>query len=334
VTPRNLNVSQCVAEAIQLEMRRDERVLVLGEDVAAMGGTFGATRNLLREFGEWRVRDTPIAEMTFTGMAVGLAMAGYRPVVEIMFVDFIGVCLEQIYNGAAKIPFMSGGTVEMPIVVKTAGGNIGSAAQHSQCLWGTLAHLPGMRVVVPSNPYDAKGLMATAVRSDDPVIYIEHKDLLLRRAGDFSHGTDVPADPYTIPLGRANVVRPGADITLVTIGASVAHALAAAEELAPAGLDVEIIDLRTLVPLDIDAVVGSVARTRRLLVVDEDYMSYGMSAEVLARVVEHLGPQAIERLERLALADVPVPAALSLEQAVMPGPESIASSLLGIAERF
>ncbi|MGN6300133.1 MAG: alpha-ketoacid dehydrogenase subunit beta [Angustibacter sp.] len=328
---RSINVSQSVAEGIRLEMDRDERVLVLGEDVGRGGGVFGSTRGLQRAFGERRVRDTPISEMAFTGMGVGLAMEGYRPVIEIMFVDFIGVCLEQVYNAAAKIPYMTGGAVRMPLVFKTAGGCIGSAAQHSQCLWGTFAHLPGLKVVAPSSPYDSKGLMAAAIESDDPVVFIEHKGLLLRKTAEFTHGADVPKERYTVPLGRASVVRPGTDLTIVTLSQSVCDALDAAETLAAEGVDVEVVDLRSVVPLDMDTVCDSVGRTRRLLVVDEDYLGFGLSGEVITRVLERLGPQALQQVARHGLPDVPVPAALTLEQAVVPRAGSIAQAVRDMA---
>jgi pyruvate dehydrogenase E1 component beta subunit len=328
---RNLNVSQAIAEAIGLEMERDQRILVLGEDVGRLGGVFGATRGLQRRFGDRRVRDTPISELGFTGMAVGLALAGYRPLVELMFVDFIGVNLEQVYNAMAKNHYMSGGAVKMPIVLKTAGGCIGSAAQHSQTLWGLFAHLPGMLVVAPSSPYDAKGLMASALESDDPVVYIEHKALLLVRSGDFEHGAEVPEGRYTVELGRAATLRPGGDITVATLSGTVRAALAAAHELAGEGVDVEVIDLRTVVPLDVESVAKSVARTKRLLVVDEDYLSFGLSAELVVRVVELLGPSALERVGRHAVPDVPIPAAITLEQAVVPNPDSVAAAIRALA---
>ncbi len=324
---RNVNASQCVAEAIRQEMEADDRIVVLGEDVGLQGGVFGATRGLQRDFGRERVRDTPISEMAFTGMAAGLAMEGYRPIVEMMFVDFIGVCLEQVYNAIGKIPYMSGGRVKMPIVVKTAGGCIGSAAQHSQTLWGLFGHLPGLRVVVPSCPYDYKGLMAAAIRSDDPVVFIEHKALLLRRAGDFRHGQQVPKERYAADLHRAAVVREGADLTLVTLGASVTEALSATEQ---SGVDVEVIDLRTVVPLDAHTVGRSVAKTGRLLVVDEDYASFGLTGEVLTRTVEILGAGTIRAFARHALPDVPVPAARSLEQAVVPNAQSIGDAIRSV----
>jgi acetoin:2,6-dichlorophenolindophenol oxidoreductase subunit beta len=320
-TIRNLSISQTVAEAIGIEMERDNKILVMGEDVGKIGGVFGATRTLQKRFGDKRVRDMPISEMAFTGMGVGLAMAGYRPLVEIMFVDFIGVCLEQVMNAMSKIPYMSGGNVKIPMVIKTAGGCIGSAAQHSQCLWGLFAHLPGMYVVVPSNPYDYKGLMASSLESDNPVIYIEHKALLLKKAETFLNGAHVPEERYTLPLGKANIVQQGSDLTLVTLSASVEYALEATQQLK--NTSVEIIDLRSVVPLDIDTIAKSVAKTGRLLVVDEDYLSFGLSGEIVTRTIEKLGPSALKQVMRHAVPDVPIPAARTLEEAVVPNVASI-----------
>jgi len=328
---RKINASQAVAEALAQEMVRDERVILIGEDVGRSGGVFGSSRQLLERFGSMRVRDTPISEMSFTGMGVGLAMAGFRPVVEIMFVDFIGVCLEQIYNAMAKIPYMSGGRVKMPMVIKTAGGNIGSAAQHSQCLWATLAHLPGMHVVAPSSLRDHKGLMAAAIRSDNPVIFIEHKGLLLKKAKEFLTGSDVPEEAFVTPIGKAAIARHGTDITLVTLSATVEYAMGAAAEVEGQGIDVEVIDLRSIVPLDMETVAKSVARTGRLLVVDEDYLSFGLSAEIIARLLETLGGSSLRQVRRHAVADVPIPAALSLEQAIVPSAASIVQILRQMA---
>jgi acetoin:2,6-dichlorophenolindophenol oxidoreductase subunit beta len=330
---RNRNVSQYIAEAIGLEMELDRRIVVLGEDVGVMGGVFGSTRGLQQRFGADRVRDTPIAEMTFTGMGVGLAMAGYKPLIEVMFVDFIGVCLEQVYNAVAKNHYMSGGTVPMPVTIKTAGGILGAAAQHSQCLWALFAHLPGMRVVVPSSPYDFKGLMASALSSPDPVIYIEHKSLLVRKAEDFHHGAEVPEERYTIPLGHAATIRHGHDVTIATLGFTVTSALEAADSLAEAGIEAEVIDLRTVVPLDSSHVAKSAARTGRLLVVDEDYLSFGLTGELITRVFEELGPGDAPVIARHAVPDVPIPAALTLEKAVIPSADSIASAVRELIER-
>lgn len=321
-----------IAEAIGLEMERDPTILAIGEDIGKAGGVFGATRGLQERFGKDRVVDAPIAEMGFAGMGVGLAQAGMRPLIEIMFVDFIGVCLEQVYNAAAKIHYMSGGRQKMPIVFKTAGGAIGSAAQHSQCLWGLFAHLPGLKVVAPCSPYDHKGLMAAALRSDDPVVFIEHKKLLLMKGSDFRHNPDVPSEAYTVPIGLANVVRTGSDITLATLSATVEHALEAAEILQLENVSVEVVDLRSVVPLDSDTVARSAERTGRLLVVDEDYLSFGLSAELSIRVLETLGHGSLRQVERLAVPDVPIPAALSLERAVVPGTAMIVERLRQMAK--
>lgn len=323
----NRTVPSVIAAAIGHEMAADPTVLLLGEDVGRLGGVFGATKGLQERFGAERVFDTPIAEMAFAGMGVGLAMSGFRPIVEIMFVDFVGVCLEQIFNAAAKIPLMSGGRQKMPIVFKTAGGCIGSAAQHSQCLWGLFAHLPGLKVVTPCSPRDHAGLMASAIQSDDPVMFIEHKALLLRKLKDFRHNPDFLDSRFAIPLGRAEIVRPGRDVTLATLSAGVEYALDAAEMVASDGIDAEVIDLRTVVPLDVDTVAASAARTERLLVVDEDYLSFGLSAELAMRVLEKLGPSALRQASRLAVPDIAIPAALSLEQEVVPGPTAIAACL-------
>jgi pyruvate dehydrogenase E1 component beta subunit len=321
----NANVSELIAATLHAEMARDERTVLLGEDVGYSGGTFGASRRLFRDYGEWRVRDTPISEMGFTGMAVGLAMSGWRPIVEVMFIDFIGVCLEQVYNAIAKNRYMSGGSVAMPITIRAAGGSIGVAAQHSQALWGMLAHLPGLKVVAPSNPYDYKGLLASSVESDDPVIFIEHKDAYLRRISEFPLGAVVPDERFTVPLGEAAIVREGSDITIATLSTMVERSLAAAETLAGEGIQAEVIDLRSVVPLDHATVVTSVERTARLLVVDEDYRSFGLSGELVARTVEALGPRC-RAVRRLAVPDVPIPAAKVLEEAVIPSVASIAST--------
>jgi pyruvate/2-oxoglutarate/acetoin dehydrogenase E1 component len=322
---RNLNLSQCISEALHLEMEGDPKVVVIGEDVGAQGGVFGATRGLQKKFGAARVIDTPISESAITGMGVGLALEGFRPVLEIMFVDFIGVCLDQVYNAIAKNHYMSGGRVRMPIVIKTAGGCIGSGAQHSQCLWGLFAHLPGLKVVAPSNPYDAKGLLASAVECDDPVVFIEHKALLLKRAEDFSFGSEVPEARYTIPIGESKVVREGSDLTLVTLSGTVAPSVLVAEFVAQQGISVEVIDLRSVVPLDMARIEESVRKTGRILVVDEDYLSFGLSGEIIARLTES-GVQ-LKAVRRLAVPDVPIPGAVTLERAVVPNESSISAAI-------
>lgn len=314
----NINVSRLIAETMAEQMRQDAHVLLMGEDVGSSGGTFGASRGLQREFGDWRVRDTPISEMGFVGMGVGMAMSGLRPIVEIMFVDFIGVCLDPIVNAAAKNRYMSGGSVGVPITFRAAAGCIGVAAQHSQCLWGTLAHIPGIRVVAPSNPADYRQMLGAAIRSDDPVFVLEHKDVYLRKCASFAFGTDVTGEIRDDALIGARIVRPGSDVTLVTLSTMVERAVEAAAELDAHGVSAEIVDLRSVVPLDTQTVCESVSRTGRLLVIDEDYRSFGLSAELILRVFEEIGPHRVTSFGRLATADAPIPAALTLEDVVIP----------------
>jgi len=304
-------------------MERDETIVVIGEDVGKMGGVFGASRGLMTRFGDKRVRDMPISEMAFTGMGVGLCMAGYRPLVEIMFVDFIGACFEQILNAMSKIPYMSGGNTKMPMVLKTAAGCIGSAAQHSQCLWGTLAHLPGIHVVAPSNPYDYKGLMASALESDNPVVFIEHKSQLHQKSQTFFNNRPVPDERYTVPIGKAAVSRVGSDLTIVAPSAHAEHSLAASEVLSNENIDAEVVDLRSIVPLDIETLTKSVAKTGRLLVVDEDYRSFGLSGEIVTQVFETLGPSGLKQFFRHTMPNIPLPASRPLEEAVIPNTDSI-----------
>ena len=329
---RNLNGSEAIAEAIYQEMDRDDNILLLGEDVGKCGGVFGSSRNCLDKFGKDRVRDMPISEMTFTGMGVGLSMSGFKPIIEIMFADFLGVCLEQIYNAIGKIHYMSGGNVKMPVVIKTAAGNIGSAAQHSQCLWATLAHLPGLKIVAPASLHDHKGLMASSIRSEDPVIVFEHKELLLKRAKSFISNPFVPKNRYTVPIGKAIKLKSGSDITLVTLSYSVELALGAAIELEKEGISVEVIDLRSIVPLDMETVLESVSKTQRLLVVDEDYLSFGLTGEIITRVIENIGPNSLKQIKRHAVPDVPIPAARSIEEVIMPSQKSIERILIEMSK--
>lgn len=321
-----LTMSRAMVDAIALEMERDPEVVYLGEDVGAYGGIFGSTTGLLERFGPTRVIDTPISETAFIGLGIGAAVEGMRPIVELMFTDFMGVCLDQIYNHMAKIHFESGGNVRVPMVLTTAaGGGYSDGAQHSQCLWGTFAHLPGMKVVAPSDPADAKGLMASAVQDDNPVVYVFHKGAmgLAWMARNPRAVDDVPDGPYTVPIGKARVARAGTDVTVVTISLSVHHALDVADRLADEGIDVEVLDLRSLVPLDRAAILASVGRTGRLVVVDEDYLSFGMSGEVVATVAEHDPGLLRAPPRRVAVPDVPIPYSRPLEQAVLPRHERI-----------
>src|SRR5256886_1320664 len=259
-----LTTAKAMVEAIELEMERDPSVFYLGEDVGPYGGIFSSTTGLQEKFGASRVIDTPISETAFIGLAIGAAVEGMRPIAELMFADFMGVCLDQIYNHMAKIHFESGGNVKVPMVLTTAvGGGYSDAAQHSQCLWGTFAHLPGMKVVVPSNPADAKGLMISAIRDDNPVVYVFHKGIMglpwmAKNPRSIAH---VPEEPYETPIGKATVAREGTDATVVTLSLSLHHALDVADKMAKQdGVDLDVLDLPSLVPLDTETVLCSVAR--------------------------------------------------------------------------
>lgn len=327
---RKLPMYKAISEAIAQEMERDENVFVMGEDIGAYGGIFGATSGLLEKFGSERVRDTPISESAFIGAALGAASKGMRPIVELMFVDFFGVAMDQIYNHIAKAHYMSGGQVKMPIVITTAiGGGYSDAAQHSQCLYGLFAHVPGLKIVIPSNSYDAKGLMISAIRDDNPVMYFFHKGLmgLGWMPSPEEEAVEVPEEPYTVPIGEAKVVREGDDVTIATVSRMVYEALWAAEELEKAGINAEVLDLRTLVPIDRKTLINSVKKTGRLLVVDEDYMSYGMSGEVITSVVEKVGNELKALPRRIAYPDVPVPYSRVLEKFVLPDKEKIIAAV-------
>jgi len=327
---RIMTVSRAISEAIAGEMRTDPSVFVMGEDVGAYGGIFGATGGLLAEFGEERVRDTPISETGFIGAGVGAAMAGMRPIVELMFVDFFGVCMDAIYNLAAKNVYFSGGNCKVPMVIMTAtGGGYCDAGQHSQTLHATFAHLPGLKVVAPSNAYDAKGLMTAAIRDDSPVMFMFHKGLqgLAWMASPEGAATELPEESYTLPFGQANIVRPGKDVTIVAISMMVHHALDAARALEKEGIDAEVIDLRTLVPLDRKTVIQSVKKTGRLIVVDEDYKSFGLTAEIITSVVEENPSYLKTAPRRLAVPDVPIPYSRPMEQFVLPDAAKIATAV-------
>ena len=330
MTERKLTTQKAIAEAIAQEMERDERVFALGEDIGVYGGIFGATEGLLDTFGPERIMDTPISETGFIGAAIGAATNGLRPIAELMFVDFFGVCMDQIYNNMAKIHYFSGGNVKVPMVLMTAaGGGYSDAGQHSQTLWGTFAHLPGMKVVVPSNPYDAKGLMISAIRDDNPVLYIFHKGVLgLGWMTNNPRATGhVPENPYTVPIGKAAVAREGTDVTVATISLSVHRALDAAEQLEKDGISAEVLDLRSLVPLDREAILNSIRKTHRLLVVDEDYKSFGMTGEVITTAVEGAFDYLDAPPARIAIPDVPIPYSRVLEQFVLPDADKIVAGV-------
>lgn len=334
MTDRKLTTQKAIAEAIAQEMDNDDSVLVMGEDIGVYGGIFGATEGLLDRFGSDRVIDTPISETGFIGAAIGMAINGLRPIAELMFVDFFGVCFDQIYNNMAKIHYFSGGNVKIPMVLTTAvGGGYSDAGQHSQTLWGTFAHMPGMKVVIPSNPYDAKGLMVAAIRDDNPVVYMFHKGIL--GLGWMTHNpratATVPEERYEVPIGKANVIREGSDVTVVAVSRDVHKALDAAETLADKGISTEVLDLRTLVPLDREAILASVQKTHRLVVVDEDYHSFGMSGEVISTVVEGAFDYLDAPPVRVTTPDIIIPYSRPLEQFALPSAEKIVTAVEQLA---
>ena len=315
---REITYAEAIREALRQEMRRDERVFLIGEDIGIYGGAFGVTYGLLEEFGEERVRDTPISEQTIAGAAIGAALIGMRPVAEIMFMDFVTLAMEQIVNQAAKLRFMFGGKAKVPMVLRTpAGSGTGAAAQHSQSLEAWFVHVPGLKVVMPSTPYDAKGLLISAIRDDNPVIFVEHK-LLYKTKGP------VPEEEYTIPLGVADVKREGSDVTIVATSIMVRRALAAAEKLAQEGIEAEVIDPRTLKPLDTETIISSVMKTGRALIVHEAPKTCGFGAEVSARITEGEAFFYLDApVRRLAGMDVPIPYNPKLERGVVPQEEDI-----------
>jgi pyruvate/2-oxoglutarate/acetoin dehydrogenase E1 component len=319
---RVLTYAEALNEALREEMRRDARVFVMGEDVAVWGGggVFGVTRGLVEEFGAERVRDTPISEEAIAALAVGAAMAGARPVAEFMYADFLTLAMEPIVNQAAKIRYMFGGKARVPAVFRAQeGAGRGNAAQHSQSLEAWFCHIPGLKVVTPSTPADAKGLLISAIRDDNPVVFLEHK-LLYNTKGP------VPAGEHTVPLGVAERKREGRHLTVVGVHTMVLKALEAAERLAAEGIELEVIDPRTLVPFDLETVVASVRKTGRLIVTHEAYERCGIGAEIIAEVVA----QAFDALDappvRLCGANVPVPYAGTLEMAALPQVDTIVAA--------
>lgn len=326
-------IAFAVAEAIDQEMSGNPKVVVMGEDVTYWGAVFGFTMGLHEKYGRERVIDTPITEQTFMGMAVGAAATGMHPVMSLMFVDFLGAGFDQMYNHMAKNHYMSGGQFAMPVTVLTAiGGGYGDAGQHSQVLYGLFAHVPGFKVVVPSTAYDAKGLTLSALRDNNPVVIFGHKLLTGLPFLPFEGEEEmVPEEPYTIPFGQAAVRREGSDMTIVAAGVMVPRSLRAAERLAQDGIDAEVIDVRTLVPLDTDTLVASARKTGRVLVVDEDYQSYGMTGELAFRIQAGAFDALKAPIRRLAVPDVPIPFSEPLEAAVIPSVERIVEEAKALA---
>ena len=313
---------QAINEALHAEMRRDPRVVVIGEDVAggaggtgvddAYGGVMGVTRGLVGAFGRERVIDTPITESAIMGMAAGAAVTGLRPVAELMFVDFIGVCFDQIYNQAAKFRYMFGGKAKTPLVIRAMfGAGFSAGAQHSQCLYSFFTHVPGLKVVIPSTPYDAKGLLIEAIRDDDPVIFLEHTKL-------YDIEGQVPDEAYTVPFGEANVLREGGDVTIVALARMVHVALEAADRLAASGIHATVIDPRTTSPIDEDTILESVTATGRLVVVDEANPRCSVASEIAAFVADKAFSALRAPIRRVTAPHTPVPFAPVLEAAYIP----------------
>jgi pyruvate dehydrogenase E1 component beta subunit len=321
-------LSQALRQAIIEEMQRDDSVVLLGEDIGVLGGAYTVTSGLLEMFGAQRVRDTPISETAIVGAAVGAAMTGLRPVAEIQFNDFLACAMDQVANQAAKLRFMMGGQVKIPIVIRAPIGAVGRAAQHSQSLEAWFMHTPGLKVVLPSTPYDAKGLLKTAIRDDNPVMFFEHKLLYGARSPGGKAATAVgsltaafrpaPEEDYTVPFGVADIKREGKDVTVVATGFMVHQALQAARELEKEGIDVEVLDPRTLVPLDKEAILNSVRKTSRLVIVSEDVLTCGVASEISALVAEHGIFYLDAPIRRISVPDTPIPFAPAMERAVIP----------------
>jgi pyruvate dehydrogenase E1 component beta subunit len=319
---KKLSYAEALRLALEEEMTRDKAVFVMGEDVGTFGGCFGVTGDLVEKFGEDRVRDTPITETAIIGSAVGAAMTGSRPVAEIMFAGFLGVPMDEIFNQAAKMCYMTGGQAHVPMVLRVPNGaGIGAAAQHSERTEAWFTHIPGLKVVYPSNAADAKGLLKSAIRDENPVMFFEHKIL-------YNHVGDVPEeDDYLVPLGKGKIKREGSDITIVATGIEVSHSLEAAEKLAEEGIDVEIIDPRTLVPLDIDMIMKSVEKTGKLLIASEETKRGSFASEIAAEVAEEGLFYLEQPIKRVCAPDAPVPFSSVLEQAYLPNAEKIADAV-------
>jgi pyruvate/2-oxoglutarate/acetoin dehydrogenase E1 component len=325
---RELPLAEAVREAILQEMQADDRVIILGEDVGLFGGAFHVTHGLLEEFGPERVWDTPISEAGFMGVGVGAALTGLRPIVEFQYADFMFCAMDQIVNQAAKIHLMSGGKANVPLVMRAPQGATGRGAQHSQSVEAWFMHTPGLKVVMPSTPYDAKGLIISAMRDENPVLFLEHKLLYgaaspgggkaLTDATVGSIGMGVPEEPYTIPLGQADVKREGQHITIIATLIMVHRALGAAEELAQEGIEVEVIDPRTLVPLDVETLVESVSKTHRAVVVSEDVSRAGVGAELAAVISYEAFDYLDAPVERLCTMNTPIPFAPACEKQAVP----------------
>lgn len=319
-----ITYAQALNQALREELRTDPRVFLMGEDIGLHGGIFRVTADLFAEFGAERIRDTPISESGFIGLGIGAAIAGMRPVVELLFMDFALVAADQIVNQAAKLRYMAGGTLSVPIVIRAQqGGGRGNGAQHSQSFESWMAQIPGLIVIAPSTPADAKGLLKAAIRAGNPVVFIEHK-LLYNTKGE------VPDGEHVLPIGRADIKRSGRDVTIVAYSRMLLLALEAAMQLAGKGIEAEVIDLRTIEPLDMDTVIASVKGTGRLLVVHEAHSNCGVGAEIIARMYEQAPDALVVPARRLGAKHVPIPVAEVLENFVLPQVDDIVTSVTGM----
>ena len=337
-TGRTFTMARAGREAVISEMRKHPNMFLIGEDIAKLGGVFGTAIGMAAEFGTARVIDTPISETGFIGIATGAAMAGMRPVIEIAFVDFIGVCFNAIFNFAAKTHYMSGGQFKTPMTFMIGyGGGYCDAAQHSQTLFATLGHVPGIKIVTPADAYDAKGLMHSCLQDDNVTVWMVHKRLWGLGWLGFplpAALSEVPEHDYTIPFGQSRIWREGKDVTIVGLGLTVHNALTAADQLAAEGISAEVLDLRSVVPMDRDGVFRSAAKTGRLVVADEDYMSFGVTAEVLAVVAER-DPSVLKApAVRVAYPDVPVPFSRPMEEFCLPNVERILTAVRATMQGF
>lgn len=321
---KEITYREAVRESIREEMKRDKNVVLFGEDVACHGGAFKVSEGLWKEFGNEQVTNTPLSEAAIAGMAIGSALTGIRPIAEIMYIDFITIAMDQIVNQAAKIRYMFGGKAKLPLVIRTqGGGGRSNAAQHSQSLEVWFVHIPGLKVVMPSTPYDVKGLLKTSIRDDNPIIFIEHKML-------YNIKGPIPEEEYLIPLGKADIKRQGKDVTVVATSMMVHKALKAAEILAKDGIDIEIIDPRTLVPLDEDTIINSVKKTGKMVVVHEACVRAGIGAEITSIVVEKAFDYLNSPIKRVGSLDVPTPYCPILEREVIPDEEDIINAVKDI----
>ncbi len=315
---------EALRHALRHQLLTDERVFLMGEDIGAYGGSYAVTKGFLEEFGEKRIKDTPISESVVVGAGIGAAMAGLRPMVELMTINFSLLAIDQIVNNASKLHYMSNGQISVPIVIRMAGG-AGSqlGAQHSHSLEGWYAHVPGLKVVVPATPYDAKGLLTTAFEDENPIIFIEHTAL-------YSMKGDVPDEIYRLPFGRAEVFREGTDITLIGYSGSVHQAFRAAQKLAAEGIEAEVLNLRTLRPLDVDGIVASVKKTNRAIVIEDDWKFGGFGGEIVAIIQEEAFDYLDAPVLRCSGADVPMPYAGALEQAALPQEDTIVAMAMNM----